>query len=316
MTLVAAADGSALGNPGPAGWAWYIDDDCWAAGGWPNATNNQGELMAVIDLLEQTSHLASTHLTVRCDSQYVINTITQWMPGWKRKGWRKADGSPVMNLDYVQRLDALMVGRDVSFEWVKGHAGDRLNEAADKRARAAATAFQNGAVPDSGPGFHSDVATAGARVPPGPASASGPTRSLGLGPISVPTVTARPSFTGAPGESDEDAAIRLETLWMRDDVRADRSAMLAMTHPDFQEVQTSGTRWDHDQFLEMLERHPDGRLLEIRLVRSLAPGVVLLSYSAETRFGLSERTSIWVKQPSGLWQTIFHQGTRRNPPAT
>ncbi|HET8591011.1 MAG TPA: hypothetical protein VFM01_15345, partial [Nakamurella sp.] len=57
MTLIAAADGSALGNPGPAGWAWYIDDDRWAAGGWPHGTNNMGELTAVLDLLRQTAHL-------------------------------------------------------------------------------------------------------------------------------------------------------------------------------------------------------------------------------------------------------------------
>ena len=57
MTIVAAADGSALSNPGPAGWAWYVDDDHWSAGGWPHGTNNMGELMAVIDLLESTAHV-------------------------------------------------------------------------------------------------------------------------------------------------------------------------------------------------------------------------------------------------------------------
>ena len=55
MTIIAAADGSALGNPGPAGWAWYVDDGCWHAGGWKNATNNRGELMAVLDLLDSTA---------------------------------------------------------------------------------------------------------------------------------------------------------------------------------------------------------------------------------------------------------------------
>ena len=153
MTLIAAADGSALGNPGPAGWAWYIDETQWRAGGWPRATNNQGELMAVLDLLRETAHVASTPLHVLCDSQYVINSVTQWMPGWKRRGWRKSDGKPVLNRELLERLDSAMQGRQVNFEWVKGHAGHPLNEAADGRARAAATAYQRGQQPDSGPGL-------------------------------------------------------------------------------------------------------------------------------------------------------------------
>lgn len=153
MTITAAADGSALGNPGPAGWAWYIDDSQWRAGGWPRATNNQGELMAVIDLLHATAHLADEPLTVVCDSQYVINSVTQWMPGWKRRGWRKADGKPVLNRELLESLDVAMQGRKVKFEWVKGHAGHPLNEAADDRARAAATAYQRGLRHDAGPGL-------------------------------------------------------------------------------------------------------------------------------------------------------------------
>lgn len=153
MTITAAADGSALGNPGPAGWAWVIDDSQWRAGGWPRATNNQGELMAVLDLLRSTSHVANTPLHVLCDSQYVINSVTKWMPGWKRKGWRKSDGKPVLNLELLQELDTELKGRTVTFEWVKGHAGHPLNEAADVRARDAATAFQKRKAPNSGPGF-------------------------------------------------------------------------------------------------------------------------------------------------------------------
>ncbi|MFF8818200.1 MULTISPECIES: ribonuclease H family protein [Leucobacter] len=152
MTLTAAADGSALGNPGPAGWAWVIDEDRWRAGGWPRATNNQGELMAVLDLLHATADLAEP-LLVQCDSQYVINSVTQWMPGWKRRGWRKADGKPVLNRELLEALDKALVGRDVKFEWVKGHAGHPLNEAADDRARWAAEAYQRGVEPNRGPGF-------------------------------------------------------------------------------------------------------------------------------------------------------------------
>src|SRR5690606_36680487 len=105
VTIIAAADGSALGNPGPAGWGWYSDDDHWACGGWPNGTNNMGELMAVLDLLQQTAHLDEP-LHVICDSTYVINSITKWMKGWKRKGWKKGDGKPVMNIEIMKALDA------------------------------------------------------------------------------------------------------------------------------------------------------------------------------------------------------------------
>lgn len=153
MTITAAADGSALGNPGPAGWAWYVNDDCWRAGGWPHGTNNQGELMAVLDLLRATAHLPGEDLRILCDSQYVINSITKWMPGWKRKGWRKADGKPVLNVELLKELDRELAGRTYTFEWVKGHAGHELNEAADERARAAATAYQQGVAARSGPGF-------------------------------------------------------------------------------------------------------------------------------------------------------------------
>jgi len=152
MTIIAAADGSALGNPGPMGWAWYIDDASWAAGGAPYGTNNIGELTAVLELLRATAHTGED-LLIHCDSRYVIDSITKWMPGWKKKGWKKADGKPVLNLDIMQALDREMQGRRVRFEWVKGHAGHPLNEAADERANGAARAYQKGSPVASGPGF-------------------------------------------------------------------------------------------------------------------------------------------------------------------
>ena len=151
--IIAAADGSALGNPGPAGWAWYVDDDCWSAGGWKHATNNMGELKAVLELFRATAQV-DDELLVLCDSQYVINAVTKWMPGWKRKGWRKADGKPVMNLELLQQLDEALAGRRYRFEWVKGHVGHPLNEAADERARAVAESYQRGSIAiPSGPGW-------------------------------------------------------------------------------------------------------------------------------------------------------------------
>jgi ribonuclease HI len=152
VTITAAADGSALGNPGPAGWAWYIDADRWAAGGWPHGTNNMGELKAVLELFRATAEV-DDDLLVLCDSQYVINSVVKWMPGWKRKGWRKADGAPVMNVDLMQEIDAALQGRRYRFEWVRGHVGHELNEAADERARGAATAYQRGSEVPGGPGF-------------------------------------------------------------------------------------------------------------------------------------------------------------------
>lgn len=149
----AAADGSSLNNPGPAGWAWYIDEESWAADGWRDGTNNQGELKAVLNLLQASAHI-NEPLIVVCDSQYVINTVTKWMPGWQRRGWKKADGKPVQNVEIIKAIAQAIAGRDVTFEWVKGHSGHGLNEAADSRARAAAEAVQNGEPVDCGPGFN------------------------------------------------------------------------------------------------------------------------------------------------------------------
>lgn len=152
MTTVAAVDGSALGNPGPAGWAWYVDENCWAAGGWPSSSNNRGELTALLELLKATAS-TNEELHVLADSQYVINSVTKWMSGWKKRGWRKSDKSPVLNADLMQAIDKAITGRKVSFEWVRGHSGHPLNEAADDKARAAATAYQRHVSVESGPGW-------------------------------------------------------------------------------------------------------------------------------------------------------------------
>jgi ribonuclease HI len=181
MTIRAAADGSALGNPGPAGWAWYVDDDCWAAGGWKHATNNQGELMAVLQFFKATEHL-DDDLLILCDSQYVINCISKWMPGWKRKGWRKADGKPVMNVELLKEIDEAIVGRRYRFEWVKGHANHPLNEAADARARAASEAFARSRPVPAGPGW----------VRHGDAEAVAP--AVAWTPVAEPVAQAAPSL--------------------------------------------------------------------------------------------------------------------------
>ena len=172
MEIVAAADGSSLGNPGPAGWAWVTAEGAWQAGGWPRGTNNQGELMAVLDLLRATEKLDAS-LRILCDSQYVINSVTKWMPGWKRRGWKKSDGKPVQNRDLLEQIDAALAGREVSFEWVRGHSGHDLNERADDYARAVATAYQQGVEPETGPGLSGSRGAGGAADAARTASADG-----------------------------------------------------------------------------------------------------------------------------------------------
>lgn len=210
MTIIAAADGSALGNPGPAGWAWYVDDSCWGAGGWKHATNNQGELKAVLELFRATAHL-DDELLVLCDSQYVINSVTKWMRGWKAKGWRKADGKPVMNLDLLIEIDEAIVGRTHRFEWVKGHANHPLNEAADARARAVSEAFQRNATVLAGPGWvrAGDPVAAPARERPPVA----PARRAAVARPVVAAAPAHPELFSLPGDAaDVDDRLRSITL--------------------------------------------------------------------------------------------------------
>ena len=267
VTLIAAADGSALGNPGPAGWAWYIDDDHWASGGWQHGTNNMGELTAVLDLLQQTAS-AGEDLLIYCDSTYAINSITKWMPGWKRKGWRKGDGKPVQNVEIMKALDAAMQGRQVRFEWVKGHAGHVLNEAADLRANAASVAFSKGQQPDPGPGF------GGRRADDETAAHESPTDKLAGGERSAvePQGTREPETPGraepaepdalfslfddevfdAPPPSDEEQVVALERALLADETRSDKTSVSALLHPEWREIGRSGRLWGRDEMLDAI----------------------------------------------------------------
>ncbi|MBV7363388.1 ribonuclease HI [Actinomycetaceae bacterium TAE3-ERU4] len=192
MIITAACDGSSLGNPGPAGWAWYVDETCWDAGGWESSTNNRGELTAVLELLRATSSERDCELIIKCDSQYVINSLTKWRFGWKQRGWKKKDGKPVLNADLMEELDKALQGREVSFEWVKGHAGHELNEAADIRAREAATAYQNGSIPTGGPGWKSSPSPSVSSSASLPKTSSNPPRELSGENISPQSRQARP----------------------------------------------------------------------------------------------------------------------------
>ena len=220
MTIRAAADGSALGNPGPAGWAWYIDDDNWSAGGWKHATNNQGELTAVLQLFRETKHL-DDDLLILCDSQYVINCVTKWMPGWKRKGWRKADGKPVMNVDLLKEIDAELGGRRYRFEWVKGHANHPLNEAADARARAVSEAFQRGTAIPSGPGL------AGRATPATPA-----VDSPAAEPLADISAAEAPSLFSFDDEPEDTVSLTVELTRAEYDRLASRAKLRKSTVED------------------------------------------------------------------------------------
>jgi ribonuclease HI len=129
-------DGACSGNPGPGGWGAILE---WGGrrkelhGGEAHTTNNRMELMAAIMTLETLTRPCAIDL--HTDSQYVKNGITSWIFGWKKKGWRTADGKPVKNEDLWRRLDAAVQRHQVTWRWVKGHAGDEMNERADALAR-------------------------------------------------------------------------------------------------------------------------------------------------------------------------------------
>ena len=210
--IIAAADGSALGNPGPAGWAWYIDDDHWASGGWAHGTNNMGELKAVLDLFEATASRPEAKLRVYCDSQYVINSLTKWMPGWKKKGWKKSDGKPVLNRDLLEALDQALTGRDYEFIWVKGHAGHELNEKADSLANGAARAYQEGREPAPGPGFGVSAEPATAAEPVEAPAAEVPAVEAPIvnAPAAEPALSDIALSAPAPSESSADAHLPVQ----------------------------------------------------------------------------------------------------------
>jgi ribonuclease HI len=148
--LFAYTDGACSGNPGPGGWGVLMlarDGDRVVkertlSGGEALTTNNRMELMAAISALEALAR--ASDITVVTDSAYVKNGITEWMAGWKRKGWRTAGGPPVKNVDLWQRLDTAQARHRVKWSWIKGHAGHAENERADELARAGMAPFKPG----------------------------------------------------------------------------------------------------------------------------------------------------------------------------
>ncbi len=135
--VVIYTDGACSGNPGPGGWGAilrYNGVEKELKGGENPTTNNRMELMAAISALEALKRPCTVEL--HTDSQYVRQGITGWIHGWKRNGWRTADKKPVKNEDLWRRLDEALARHQVTWHWVKGHAGDVMNERADALARA------------------------------------------------------------------------------------------------------------------------------------------------------------------------------------
>jgi len=133
--VVIYTDGACKGNPGPGGWGALLEYNGRQKplkGGEALTTNNRMELTAAIMALEALREPCSIRLYT--DSVYVRSGLLEWMPGWKARGWKTADKKPVKNQDLWQRLDAAAARHQVEWHWVKGHAGDPGNEAADRLA--------------------------------------------------------------------------------------------------------------------------------------------------------------------------------------
>ncbi|WDP89158.1 MAG: ribonuclease HI [Desulfobacter sp.] len=137
-TIVVYTDGGAIGNPGPGGYGVVFKDGKELCGGFNRTTNNRMELLAVIKALEALEGTIAP-IVLHSDSRYVINGITKgWARGWKKRGWKKSNGEPALNPDLWARLLDLLPGLDIKFKWVKGHAGNPLNEACDHLANSTA----------------------------------------------------------------------------------------------------------------------------------------------------------------------------------
>ena len=138
-------DGACLGNPGPGGWGALLrhgDVERELSGAEPDTTNNRMELLAAISALEALK--APCTVDLHTDSQYVQKGIRDWLPNWIRRGWKTAGGDAVKNQDLWERLQRAAAPHQVSWHWVRGHAGHPENERVDTLARQAAERLKNG----------------------------------------------------------------------------------------------------------------------------------------------------------------------------
>ncbi len=137
-SLIIYTDGACSGNPGPGGWGVLMQfgrHEKELFGGEAETTNNRMELMAAIKALEAIKPGYKGPVTIWTDSTYVMKGITEWIHGWKARGWKKSDKKPVVNADLWQKLDCANNRHKVTWRWVKGHDGNDGNERADELAR-------------------------------------------------------------------------------------------------------------------------------------------------------------------------------------
>lgn len=142
--IIIHTDGSCIGNPGPGGYAAIMQlkegdrlmETKQVVGHAQETTNNRMEMTAAIRALEAVE--SGKPVTIRSDSQILVKGITEWITGWKAKSWRSSNGKRVLNVDLWMRLDELNMTRNVTWEWVKAHSNNPLNERADRLARAQA----------------------------------------------------------------------------------------------------------------------------------------------------------------------------------
>ena len=302
MTITAAVDGSSLGNPGPAGWAWVISEDCWDAGGWPSGTNNLGELNAVLELLNATAQagLADEDLHILADSQYAINVISKWSPGWKKRGWVKADKKPIKNLELIQEIDRAMQGRTVTFEWVKGHAGHPLNERADDAARSCAEAYRDGRAIPTGPGFASPAESTATEFEP-----------------SAPTADAASAGREIPGTATdrETPEVALERQFLDAWLRADSQALKALEAPGCMRI------WHNGSLTQGLEgrapEHAESSNFQVNRLQGTSshhntaesyPDAWVITYVLTWTGGKLRESSTWVAGENGP-RILMHQSS-------
>ena len=337
MTITAAADGSSLGNPGPAGWAWYVDEDTWDAGGWPQGTNNLGELTAILRLLEATAETGE-ELHILADSQYAINVVSKWRLGWKKRGWTKADKKPIKNLELIQEIDRAMEGRRVTFEWVKGHAGHRMNERADDLARACAEAYQAGRTPEPGPGFgggasrgtaSADQASGGTAAPAhvephdevsvSDASIDA-SRGAATDEATTSTFRSHPSVFSTPAEANESAqaapASSVSAATTEDAIAREREFILAWTGGDEEALaamtdERTTRIWPGGGATTTLAGPSPASPAIGRIDAHDLGGAFLTRYRVRWEGGASLESSVWAPATSGEARLIMvhHQST-------
>ncbi len=141
--VIVHTDGACSGNPGPGGWGAILEFNGTRkelSGGEALTTNNRMELTGAIVALESLKRPCKVEMHV--DSAYVKDGITKWIHGWKRNGWKTANKKPVKNMELWQRLDAALANHEISWRWVKGHAGHAENERADELAREGMASFK------------------------------------------------------------------------------------------------------------------------------------------------------------------------------